>query len=86
MSISRVYMLEKKQTREMDTTLSKRDRYFVDFRHGISVFSLLFLFVCLFFTVLRFLVHPNVPPSTFSSTRGYNYRALSGKNFCVLDI
>ena len=43
-----------------------RYRYFVDFRHGISVFSLLFffglfvcLFVCFFFKVLRFLVHPN---------------------------
>ena len=60
MSISRVYMLEKKQTREMDTTLSKRDRYFVDFRHGISVFSLLFLFVCLFSYVV--FGTPQCPP------------------------
>ena len=42
--IADAHMLEIKKTREMDTTLSMRDRlymryrYFNDFRHGISVF------------------------------------------------
>ena len=64
-------------------------RRFSTRRIGIFPFVFFFLFVCLFVSFLRycgFWYTPMSPSSTGSFTRGYNYRALTGKIFCVLDI
>ena len=59
------------------------------YRYFPFCFLFVCLFVCLFVFFLRycgFWYTPIPPSSTGSFTRGYNYRALTGRNFCVLDL